>query len=726
MNGQKKTNFKRHAAFLLAFAMLAAILPVPGIWTAQAADYNISNPRIENGITTWDCIWFGNYWQKDTDQNGKTNKNDEKTPIKWRVLSVTGDDAFLVADKNLDCQKYNLTYTNVAWQTCTLRSWLNGYEASQNVCSKDYRSENFMDEAFTEEEQGAIRTTDVVNSNNTSYGTSGGNNTKDAIYLLSDKEASNSSYGFQSLKSRSARNTAFTEGRGAFTTASDHQAGSGYWWLRSPGRGSSYASYVRSDGNVDIFGYSVSTGDSAVRPALHIDLSSARWSAAGTVTSEDDGEEIPPAPQISAAPTTGPESSQIPSVTGQPDTTPDSWKTYDLRLRLSGKGSVSLQVSGTVITTDGKASIDMKIKSGEDVQLTFQPEEESAPYTFTIDGETGQADENIYRITDVQSNHTVVVTFAGSAQPTPELPASIPPTEVPAPTPVVTSPPADTETPEPPASSPSPTLTPAPLTTADPKPSPSPVRSPKPTSFPKKDLSTIQDELGVSPETAVKIQATAKELNVSMNTILMTEQTIRSNKNDEDIEGAYFARIQARASRITEMNIKLTWNRVKGADGYEVYGNRCNTKKLNYKYKLKKIIKKGGKKSFIDRKCTKGTYYKYIVRAYKIIDGKKVTIAAAKTIHVTTKGGKNGNARSVKVNKNKVTLKAGGTWRIKASEIRESKPLRHHRKVSYESSHPKALPVSRKGVIKAKKKGKFTVFAYAQNGVYRRIRVTVK
>lgn len=210
-----------------------------------------------------------------------------------------------------------------------------------------------------------------------------------------------------------------------------------------------------------------------------------------------------------------------------------------------------------------------------------------------------------------------------------------------------------------------------------------------------------------------------------MNTILMTEQTIRSNKNDEDIEGAYFARIQARASRITEMNIKLTWNRVKGADGYEVYGNRCNTRKWIYEYKLKKTIKKDGKKTYTDQKCKKGTYYKYIVRAYKIIDGKKVTIAASKTIHVTTNGGKNGNAKSVKVDKNKVFLKLGKTWKIKADEIQESKPIRHHRQVSYESSRPKALPVSKKGVIKAKKKGKYTVFVYAQSGVYKKVRITV-
>ena len=410
--------------------------------------------------------------------------------------------------------------------------------------------------------------------------------------------------------------------------------------------------------------------------------------------------------------------------------------TYDLKVNTSGTGAVTLKTSETTVSTDGNASIEMMVDSGEDVLLTFQPSEESGSYTFTIDGEEKQAEGNTYRIPSIQSSHTILVTFTEKLQPTPE----------PTPTPVVTptpEPPGPTKTPVPteapaPSATPVFTETPAPSITPEPMPSQEPVPSQKPTPspvptpeasqtpLPDKDLSDITDGLGVSPDTAVKIQTAAKELDVPMDTILVTEQTIQSQKTDQDIKGAYFARIQARASQITERNIKLTWNRVKGADGYEVYGNRCNTKKWIYEYKLKKNIKNGNKKSYIDRKCKKGTYFKYIVRAYKIIDGKKVTIAASKTIHVTTKGGKNGNAKSVKLNKSKVTLKAGRTWRIKAKEIKESKPLRHHREVSYESSRPKALSVSRKGVIKAKKKGKYTVFAYAQNGIYRKVQITVK
>ncbi|MCI8963480.1 MAG: hypothetical protein HFG37_07180 [Eubacterium sp.] len=747
MNLQRKYKFKRKAAFLLIAALLAGILPMPGSSPVQAAGYGVSSPRIDSSdITTWDCIWFGNYWQEDTNGDGKADKNDAKIPIKWRVLSVEGDDAFLVADKNLDCRKYNDTNTDVTWETCTLRSWLNGYGAETNVCKKDYSSENFIDYAFTPEEKAAIQTTYVMNKSSLDYETEGGNNTTDQLYLLSLDEVTDSTYGFTSRRivyaeSRRALNTAFAKGKGASTSESGEYAGNGCWWLRSPGNGSDHASSMDYDGYVNSRGYDVDIYSKTVRPALHLNLSSvSSWSYAGTVTSDGKKEE-PATPTPSPQTTEKPETpAPTPQTTSEPETTPSPQITYDLKVNTSGAGAVTLKTSKTTVSTDGNASIEMKVECGEDVLLTFQPAEESGPYTVTIDGEEKQAEENTYRIPSIQSSHTVLVTFTEKLQPTPE------PTPPPSPTPTPTStpePPGPTETPVPtedpsPSATPVSTGTPAPSLAPEPIPSQEPVPSQKPTPspvptpeasqtpLPDKDLTDITDGLGVSPDTAVKIQTAAKELDVSMDTILVTEQTIRSQKTDQDIKGAYFARIQARASQITEKNIKLAWNRVKGADGYEVYGNRCNTKKWIYEYKRKNTIKNGVKKSYIDRKCKKGTYYKYMVRAYKIIDGKKVTIAVSKTIHVTTRGGKNGNAKSVKLNKNKVTLKAGRTWRIKAKEIKESKPLRHHREVSYESSRPQTASVSKKGVIKAKKKGKCTIFAYAQSGVYRKVQITVK
>ena len=103
-------------------------------------------------------------------------------------------------------------------------------------------------------------------------------------------------------------------------------------------------------------------------------------------------------------------------------------------------------------------------------------------------------------------------------------------------------------------------------------------------------------------------------------------------------------------------------------------------------------------------------------------------LATSKTIHVATAGGKIGNNKAVKVNKTKVTVKKGKKFRIKASAVAQSSALKvkSHRKLAYESSDPKIATVTKKGVIKGKAKGKCTIYVYAQNGVYKTIKVTVK
>lgn len=53
---------------------------------------------------TWDCVYFGSYWQKDSE--GNIDKTKEKQPIKWRVLSVDDDDLFLLADDIVYKSKY--------------------------------------------------------------------------------------------------------------------------------------------------------------------------------------------------------------------------------------------------------------------------------------------------------------------------------------------------------------------------------------------------------------------------------------------------------------------------------------------------------------------------------------------------------------------------------------------------------------------------------------------
>ena len=151
-------------------------------------------------------------------------------------------------------------------------------------------------------------------------------------------------------------------------------------------------------------------------------------------------------------------------------------------------------------------------------------------------------------------------------------------------------------------------------------------------------------------------------------------------------------------------------------------------KRKKYAFAMISVIENGNATSYTHTGLAKGTYYKYFVQAYKITDGKVKILSTSKTIHAATKSSKIANVKKLKVNKTNVTLKKKGMkFKLKVTVKKTTgKTLQNHRKVLFESDNPKVATVSKNGVIKAKKKGKCTIYAYAQNGVYAKIKVTVK
>ncbi len=192
-----------------------------------------------------------------------------------------------------------------------------------------------------------------------------------------------------------------------------------------------------------------------------------------------------------------------------------------------------------------------------------------------------------------------------------------------------------------------------------------------------------------------------------------------------------FERLKVRSVNQTKTSITLEWSKLDGVDGYLVYGNRCNTSTKTYKYKKLATITNG--RTWTHKNLKKGTFYKYIVKAYRIVDGKKVVTDTSASIHVITQGSKYGIARSVSVTKignkknvSKITLRKGKTAQITAKEIKKDKKIRHHRNLCYESSNTAVATVTPEGLIQAVGKGTCTIWVYAQNGVYAALTVTVK
>lgn len=200
-------------------------------------------------------------------------------PIKWKILENNGKTLFVVADKVLDCKKYNETKAEITWEKSTLRSWLNAYGSEQNLDGVDYSTVGFLQTAFTGEEKDAIARTTLTNSSNEGYETAGGNDTADSVFLLSKADVTCEKYGF------SANQNASTADRQA--VASDYACAMGItrspaagmeencdWWLRMPGMYGYDSAYVNFSGYLNQKGLLVSYEGIGVRPALYINLPS--------------------------------------------------------------------------------------------------------------------------------------------------------------------------------------------------------------------------------------------------------------------------------------------------------------------------------------------------------------------------------------------------------------------------------------------------------------------
>ena len=269
-------------SLLLTICLVVGLMPTAafaaGTDTGKAIQLVDSGTAANIGGGQADNIYFGTY-QQSSDGSGGYNTD----PIKWRVLENADGQLFLLSDQNLDVFQYHTDNESVTWETSTMRSWLNGYDASHNTGGDsgiDYTSDNFIGTAFSAKEQAAIADTEVFNDDNPTYGTEGGNNTTDQIFLLSIAEAQNSSY-FADNSSRIATNTAYVAGGGKLGSSYMNGVGeAGYWWLRSPGDLDHRAAGVSVDGGVGRYGHSVRIAYNAVRPAFNLDLTSVLFTSA--------------------------------------------------------------------------------------------------------------------------------------------------------------------------------------------------------------------------------------------------------------------------------------------------------------------------------------------------------------------------------------------------------------------------------------------------------------
>lgn len=178
----------------------------------------------------------------------------------------------------------------------------------------------------------------------------------------------------------------------------------------------------------------------------------------------------------------------------------------------------------------------------------------------------------------------------------------------------------------------------------------------------------------------------------------------------------------------TGKSIKVSWGKVKGADGYDVYLSYCGKDKMTLVRSTKSssvTISKLDKK-----KINQKNNVKCYVVAYKIVKGKKQEIGKTNLFHAVGRKNKSETEpKNIRLKKTSYVLATGKTAKIKASIVKKNKKLpviAHTEKIRYATSNAKVATVSKEGKITAKKKGTCYVYVYAINGCAKKVKVTVK
>lgn len=168
----------------------------------------------------------------------------DEDAFEWIVLDRKDDKLLLLSKYAIPCERYNSIYQTVTWSTCSLREWLNT---------------SFLLRMFPPEKKEMIADTHITTENNPLYGSSGGDETVDKVFILSIEEA------LKYFPNNYDRIATFADG--TYT----------WWWLRSTGYNSYYAAFVYGldviSGSINEFGYLVNTDGGAVRPAIWVDSS---------------------------------------------------------------------------------------------------------------------------------------------------------------------------------------------------------------------------------------------------------------------------------------------------------------------------------------------------------------------------------------------------------------------------------------------------------------------
>jgi hypothetical protein len=229
-----------------------------GLWACSGGGGDAASERQSSGIgdvAVGETITFGSYGGQE---------------LGWRVLEVQDGRALVITEDIIDVRVYNEERNeNTTWERCTLRQWLN---------------DDFYNSAFSEAERFAVELTHLQNLDNSEYGTPGGNETNDYIFLLSIDEAEryfssdNDRIATLNISEALIEDVIGRIGESRALALADSiriirnvDGLSNWWWLRSPGWDNDSAACVRLDGYINNFGVIASVCSTASGPTVSYD-----------------------------------------------------------------------------------------------------------------------------------------------------------------------------------------------------------------------------------------------------------------------------------------------------------------------------------------------------------------------------------------------------------------------------------------------------------------------
>ncbi|MBR1692008.1 MAG: M15 family metallopeptidase [Lachnospiraceae bacterium] len=129
--------------------------------------------------------------------------------------------------------------------------------------------------------------------------------------------------------------------------------------------------------------------------------------------------------------------------------------------------------------------------------------------------------------------------------------------------------------------------------------------------------------------------------------------------------------------RVNYKTLQITYKRVEGADGYEIY----RSKKANKGFKKIGTVTKGKTLTYKDKKCSLGVTYYYKVRAYRKVSGKKVYAEYSKV--------KKGNTTLSKPKQKKAQLLSVDTAQISWNKVDGAKGYEIYRSLTQNGKYKK-------------------------------------